>query len=232
MQLTNYAHDERPISLADLWAGPVLQYGRRFDKPLLIGEAGLVFNWTCSKYQDAYRYPDAPKDRQGVILHNSIWAPFFAGLSGTPMHWWWAYYIDPFDLYHHYAPFRKFTADVPWNRLDFAPFEPQCSDPAVRALARGHAQWGIIGWLHHKENVWKHVVADGTSPTTVSGATVILDDLSVGEYELTWFDSWKGRELSREELKHTGGVPKLTAPGFSRDVAFKLRGKRRMPQSG
>ncbi len=224
IQLTDYARANKPLSMVELWSGPVLQYHRRYGKPLLIGETGMVDRaWGCSEYQDAYRHAQSPKDKEGVILHNAIWAPFFAGASGTAMHWWWAYYIDAFNLYHHYRPFVEFTADVPWNRFDFAPLELKCSAAAVRALARGHRAWGIVGWLHHKENVWKRAVAEGKTPGTVTDATVTLDDVPAGNHELIWFDSWKGGELSRVELEHAGGALKLTVPAFSRDVAFKLR---------
>ena len=223
VQLTGYARHNAPLSLVDLWANRVLEFSRRYGKPLLIGETGMVDRaWGCSEHQDAYRYPDAPKDKQGIILHNAIWAPFFAGSCGTGMHWWWAYYIDPFNLYHHYKPFVQFTADVPWNRLDFAAFEPKCSTDTVRAIARKHTKWGIVGWVHHKQNTWKHVVAKGKTPTAVSAATVTLD-VPAGNYELSWFDSWEGKDLSRTELKHTGGPLELSVPDFSRDVAFKLR---------
>ena len=66
------------------------------------------------------------------------------------------------------------------------------------------------------------MVVEGKTPATVSDATVTLE-APAGDYELVWFDSWKGSQLSRAELKHTGGPLKLTAPAFSRDVAFKLR---------
>ena len=37
------------------------------------------------------------------------------------MTWWWDNYIEPNNLYHHFAPVAAFAADVDWVQENYAP---------------------------------------------------------------------------------------------------------------
>ncbi len=54
-------------------------------------------------------------DKEGINIHNSIWAGAFTLSFGTPMTWWWDNYVAPNDLYRYYKPLCDFTKKI--NRI-------------------------------------------------------------------------------------------------------------------
>ncbi|MBI2297533.1 MAG: hypothetical protein HYU66_01045, partial [Armatimonadetes bacterium] len=101
---------------------------RDFGKPALFAECGLVNDrWGPS--------PLSAEDRDGVALHDMLWAGLAAGGCGTAMMWWHDNQVDKYDLYGQFTPVAKFAADVPWDTAGFRPVTAEASDPRVRALA-------------------------------------------------------------------------------------------------
>ena len=41
----------------------------------------------------------------GIILHDVLFAPFFAGAAGPGHCWHWNVYVDRNNLWHHFARF-------------------------------------------------------------------------------------------------------------------------------
>jgi len=103
-----HSYGERDI------AGALLSWSRvkaaRYDKPHLVGEFGA----------DALGQNDL-KDEQAVHLHNGIWATALAGDAGTAMTWWWDSYVEPRNLYHHFAALARFLRGTDWIKGRYAP---------------------------------------------------------------------------------------------------------------
>ena len=78
----------------------------RHGKPALIGEFGRGKN----------RYGDA--DREGVSLHNGLWASAMSGGCGTAMTWWW-HWVDDKGLWADYKRLASFLRGVDWPREGF-----------------------------------------------------------------------------------------------------------------
>jgi hypothetical protein len=70
----------------------------KFDKPVIMAEFGLGGN-PEGKHQ---REPMATQLREGLEMHNGMWAAFFVKSSAHM--WWWWNYIDPCNLYDVYTP--------------------------------------------------------------------------------------------------------------------------------
>jgi hypothetical protein len=78
-------------------------------KPVLVGEFGA--NSEGERPEGAYR--------QGIHLHNSLWAAPFAGFAGGAMYWWWDNYIEAGDLWPRYRGLARFL-----DGEDLRAFEP------------------------------------------------------------------------------------------------------------
>jgi len=95
-------------------AGALLGYSRdkakRYNKPHFVGEFGA----------DASGKNDL-EDKQAIHLHNGIWATALSGDAGAAMTWWWDQYVEPGNLYHHFAALSRFLRDVSWAKEKYHP---------------------------------------------------------------------------------------------------------------
>jgi len=73
---------------------------QRYSKPVIVSEFGCDWRWWGEPYYSRLR--------EGVDLHNGIWASLMAGSASTAMLWWWDVYIDRFDLYYHFKALSRF----------------------------------------------------------------------------------------------------------------------------
>jgi len=78
-----------------------------FNKPVLMAEFGLGGNPETSTRTQPEPY--ATQLKEGLEMHNGIWAAFFAKSSAHL--WWWDYYIDPCNLYGVYTPLSIYDAN-------------------------------------------------------------------------------------------------------------------------
>jgi hypothetical protein len=113
-----HEYPNRFVSLADELADGT-RILRRHEKPVLVGEFGR---------HSANLYAEA--DREGVSLHEGIWAPPLSGAAGTGMPWWWEW-IDQHNLYAHFAAFSEFARDVRWHEERFEPFPPEALETSL-----------------------------------------------------------------------------------------------------
>jgi hypothetical protein len=75
-----------------------------FNKPILFAEFGLGSNPEGSTQPEPY----ASQLKEGLEMHNGIWAAFFSK-SGAHL-WWWDNYIDPCNLYGVYTPLAVYDS--------------------------------------------------------------------------------------------------------------------------
>jgi hypothetical protein len=76
-----------------------------FNKPVLMAEFGLGGSPEGSTQPEPY----ATQLKEGMEMHNGIWAAFFAKSSAHL--WWWDNYIDPCNLYGVYTPLSIYDAN-------------------------------------------------------------------------------------------------------------------------
>jgi hypothetical protein len=101
-----------------------------YGKPTYLGEFGI--DWQPDSY---------PMDTDGLHLHNGLWASAHAGAAGTPMTWWWDSYVEPNDLYYHFAGLAAYVADIDWVQESYGPAQVSSvayapgSPPVYAALA-------------------------------------------------------------------------------------------------
>jgi hypothetical protein len=202
------AHDMAGLMLK--WLEPV----RHFSKPFLFAEFGVI-----REKPEIRALCDA--DAGGVHLHNGLWAPLAFGAAGTGHIWWWGQYVDPKNLYFHFAPVARFVEDIPFTTAEFVPAALETSHEALRAVGLRGKPLSIL-WLQNKKHTWWRVI-HGEPIVPVSGAEVRLRELPEGDYRIEFWDTWKGGVSRTVEGRAAGGILRIAVPPLERDLAVKVR---------
>lgn len=71
-----------------------------------------------------YRGPNRG-DKEGVILHNQLWASLHSWDCGTAMTWWWDNWVHPYNLYYHFKPVAVYIQGIHWDKENLTPVETE-----------------------------------------------------------------------------------------------------------
>jgi len=158
------------------------------------------------------------KDRNGIILHDILFAAFFAGAAGSGQCWHWDEYVDANDLWWQFGRFASAAKglDPPAEG-----FEPVALDhPALRVhLLKGRRTW--IAWCRDKASNWKTELAEGIAPAPLRGLSLDLNlnppsaersDWRCRVYD-PWTDHWSSAELKDGQV---------ALPEFTRSIVVKM----------
>jgi hypothetical protein len=195
----------------DVLAADAVRELRAFDprKPILLAESGAV--------EPVHTGPLKlyAKDRAGIILHDVLFAPFFAGAAGSGQCWHWDCYVDANDLWWH---FGRFAAVV--TGLDPAAegFQPAMLDHQQLRIYMLHGRRTTLLWCRDKANTWQTELADGIEPRRLSDVTIDLSKLELAAAaQVRVFDPWVNRWT---EAKLDRGMVRL--PLFHRSIAIRI----------
>lgn len=178
-------------------------------RPILLAEGGAVEPNHTGPFQ-LYA-----QDRDGIILHDVLFAPFFAGAAGTGQIWHWDHYVQRNDLWWHFA---RFAAVVEGLDPPAEHFEPMMVDhPQLRVYAlRGERT--LLLWCRDVENTWRSELADQTPPATLSDVVVELGTLgAIHDGPARVYDPWHDRWT---ETSVTSGT--LRFPPFRRSIVARI----------
>jgi hypothetical protein len=160
------------------------------------------------------------QDKELIHFHNSLWASALSGLSGTSLFWWWEQ-LDVMDAYHHYRPLSAFLADVPFTTADLHHASVKVSEAQVRVVGLQGNNCAYL-WISNSQAKWSNKVIDSREPNMISGATLNIEDLSPGPYQIQWWDTYKGKILEQGEISVSGPILSVVIPDFARDIACKV----------
>ena len=134
-------------------------------RPVMLAESGAV------EPNHAGPLKLYAKDKNGIILHDILFAPFFAGAAGCGQCWHWDEYVDANDLWWQ---FGRFAAAIKGLDPPAERFEPVAIDhPALRVyLLKGRSTW--IAWCRDEGSNWKTELADGIAPAPLRGLNLDL----------------------------------------------------------
>ena len=98
----------------------LLAFGVR--KPVILTETGGV----KPRHTGASELYE--KDKDGVLLHDLLFAPFFAGAAGPGHVWFWRQAIDRPNHWHHFQRFNRALegVDPPAEAFEPIPIEMTC----------------------------------------------------------------------------------------------------------
>jgi hypothetical protein len=174
------------------------------DKPVLLTEFGA--NATSETPVGAYR--------EGIHLHNSLWASAFAGFAGGAMYWWWDAYLEAGDLWHRYRGLSAFLKAEDLALLAPGGAQARASNAApVTALTLvGKDKDRALIWVRnmlysHDAALTRSILADSAgeafvfAPRPARDVTVTVRGLAPGTYVLSGYDTHSGAVVRTERLR-------------------------------
>lgn len=127
-------------------------------RPVLLAESGAV--------EPRHSGPSKlyAKDKEGIILHDVLFAPFFAGAAGPGHCWHWDQYVDRNNLWHHFARFAEVLKEVDVPGEQFKAM--QIEHPRLRVYVLKGQQTTLI-WCRDRQNTWQTELVEGQQPVRV-----------------------------------------------------------------
>jgi hypothetical protein len=181
------------------------------DKPILLAESGAVEPSHTGPFK-LYN-----KDKAGIILHDVIFAPFFAGSAGTGQNWHWNHYVAPMNLWFQFGRFAEAIKGIDPPAENFEPIELDLPRLRVYILRGKHT---LLAWCRDKKNTWQTELADGKEPEVINNAVVLLPDSSknMNNADVSFYDPWKNKwEPGKVEDN------KISLPDFTRSLVVRTR---------
>jgi hypothetical protein len=131
-------------------------------KPVLLAESGAVEPSHTGPFK-LYG-----KDTNGVILHDVLFAPFFAGAAGPGHIWHWDAYVAKNNLWRHFARFAEAVRGIDPPAEHFQPTTLP-HDRLDVSMLEGARTWLI--WCRDSKNDWRSELANNTPPEMLGGDT-------------------------------------------------------------
>jgi hypothetical protein len=184
--------------------------GYRAGKPMLLAETGAVEPRHAgpSKYY--------PLDTAGILLHDILFAPFFAGSAGAGMSWHWESYVDKNNLWHHFGRFSEALKGIDPVDEGFVPFKTGTEALRVYGL-RGRNL--TLLWLRDSQSNWYTELEQGTPANLLENIRLDLAALGLGNRiaSISCYDPWQNRWTNPDS-----NAQLLELPPFRRSIAIRL----------
>ena len=199
----------------DVLAANAVQELRAFQirKPIILTETGAV-KPNHSGPSELYE-----QDHAGILLHDMLFAPFFAGAAGPGHVWFWRQAIDDPNHWYHFQRFRRALGDIDPPAEAFEPLRVEHPELRIYAL-RGKTT--LLAWCRDRANDWQTEFKQGTPPRRLQGLQLNLgsfkpdqeaQDLIVDAYD-PWQDRWQPVPCSDGSLQ---------LPDFERSLVLRIR---------
>ena len=152
---------------------------RRPDRPVILAETGACMAGHAGPF------PYYPYDKDGVLLHDAMFAAFFAGSAGCGQFWHWDHqYIDGNGLWRHFRRFASAIEGLDPVAEGFRPFYTESRRLRMYGL-RGK-QTAVI-WCRDKRNSWEDEFVRADQPETLADENVPFRNCALECY-LPWED--------------------------------------------
>lgn len=80
----------------------------------------------------------------------------------------------------------------------------------------------MLLWIQNKDYNWKDMKM-GPGKSRISGASFKILDVKNGNYDIEWWDTFKGRIILRNSIAAANGEMVVNIPHFTKDIACKIR---------
>ena len=178
-------------------------------KPIVLAETGAV--------EPAHTGPSDlyENDRMGTILHDVVFAPFFAGSAGPGQIWHWNTYVERHNLWHHFGHFAKMVEGIDPPAEKFLPGQLDHERMRVYTL-RGKKT--LLIWCRDKNAGWRAELEE-MRVRPVDGAVLDLgdlrEDLPAGRVRI--LNPWSGEWTESQVVDG-----KIQLPVFLRSVVVRI----------
>lgn len=176
---------------------------RNPQKPVLLAESGVALRDWVGKS------PEHDADKEGVILHDTLFAPFFAGAAGPGHIWYWDTYVQKNNLWRHFKLFKNAVADFDAAKQRAVPF--RADTPSLRVYGLRGATKSIF-WCRDKNSDIHTELRDNIPAKILSGEVVkIGGGFSKAKAYLDWEDKWVDLKIENSQVK---------LPDFKRSIVI------------
>ncbi len=232
----------------EIWSEPELDFTQQHDysasDPLVYmslwrwqmqAAADSLKPALMAEYGSSAESEDQPYDRDGLHLHNGLWAAPFSGYAGTAMYWWWDNYVAPNDLWSQYQGIANFMKGE--NLQKMAPANVSTRPGGAAALLL-ESDAEALGWVRNSlytikdaQEDYDFMLKDGAGldpgwcyrPPVLKNQSITVQGLPPGAYTLAFYSTLDGAALG-DPLRVSAGSLGLTIqlPEFQSDLAFKV----------
>ena len=153
---------------------------RRPDRPALLAETGAV--------QSRHKGPSFlyEVDVKGTLLHDEIFAPFFAGSAGCGQPWHWDHqYLDRYNLWYHFGRFAKAVKGIDPAAENFRPAHTETMEARVYMLL---GRKTTIAWCRDKASTWESELVRGVPAQPLKRVRLPFDSATGFEVYYPWED--------------------------------------------
>ena len=174
-------------------------------KPAILAEGGAV--------EPCHAAPSTlyARDHEGVMLHDILFAPFFAGSAGPGQCWHWDYYLEKNDLWHQFKTYATASTGVDPIAEGFTPIRME--HPSLRIYGLKGITTDLY-WCRDSGSDWRSELLCGVPAKVLQNITLpIGKKVDRAEAYLPWEDCWL-------PLACTGGM--LSLPPFKRSSVIKI----------
>jgi hypothetical protein len=184
------------------------------SKPMLLAEVGAVLPNHAGP-SELY-----PLDKDGILLHDMLFAPFFTGSAGGGNSWHWDKYIDKNNLWFHFARFNECVKGINPIQEGFIPLKIYQDHLRIYILTGKET---VLIWCRDVENDWKSELIEKKVPEIIRNVKIDFGSLiSSSEIKkVSFYDPWRNQWTN-------GKKNSLAAlPEFSRSLVIKIEKTRR-----
>ncbi len=174
-------------------------------RPVLLAESGAVE----PRHSGPFKLYSADKD--GTLLHDILFAPFFAGAAGPGQIWHWDAYVAPNNLWWQFARFAEVVKGIDPRAEHFTPSMPPHDRLRVYKL---EGRRTTLVWCRDPRNDWRAELERGEKPETLSG--LALEPAGARRHARS-YDPWEGKW---SDAPYRNG--RVLLPGFRRSLVLRL----------
>jgi len=178
-------------------------------RPVLLAESGAVEPGHSGPFK-LYN-----QDPNGVLLHDVLFAAFFAGAAGPGHIWHWDAYVAKQNLWWHFGRFAEAVKDLDPPAEHFQP--ELLPHPRLRVyVLKGERT--VLLWCRDIQNTWHQELAEGKAPSPIESAALDLTPLKLAHVaSIRLYDPWANRWTAAAQ--HDG---QLRLPVFRRSLVARI----------
>ena len=186
----------------------IISYGP--GKPVILAETGAVE----PKHAGPSKY--YPVDTAGSLLHDILFAPFFAGSAGAGMNWHWESYVHKNHLWYHFGRFKEAIKGI--NPITEA-FKPGSFEMDSLRIYFLQGQETTLLWVRDKMNNWQNELEQGLPPRQVQGEKLEIAKMGIkiSAAKIGIYDPWKNTWTSDLQFDSI-----LALPDFQRSLIIRM----------
>jgi hypothetical protein len=180
------------------------------ERPVILAESGAV------EPSHAGPFKLYPADHAGMLLHDILFAPFFAGAAGAGQIWHWDAYVAANNLWYHFGRFAEVVRGLDPRAEAFEPAMVPHDRLRIYVLRGRHT---VLAWCRDSKNTWESELKNGEAPEILKDTKVNLSAALKGKrvqsarFYDPWLNQWSAATVSRGEL---------TLPDFSRSTVIRI----------